>query len=116
MSNRAWDRRRARRRIAVSSVTQVCHYTGVPSGERDALVRLFRRGDRATRLWVNQQIDQAITRQIESTNIPALLLAEGQTIVSMDDQGRLIQRRPDGTRTVLEPRPESADLRRTSMS
>jgi hypothetical protein len=82
-------------------VTFACAHAGLQRSSKNVLVRLFRQGDQEIRLWVNAQINDAITGQIQSSNIPELLLAKGQTVVSMDVWGQLLERRPDGTSSVL---------------
>jgi hypothetical protein len=50
----------------------------------------------------NAELDAAIVARAMALSLGAALLAEGQTIVALDEQGRLVEYRPDGTSTVLD--------------
>jgi len=63
-----------------------------PTGDlTDAEGRLF-----------NAEIDARLTDRLADTDYPAVLAARGVTTVVLDEQGRLVERRPDGTTVVLE--------------
>lgn len=49
------------------------------------------------RLMANAEIDAAIEQAAVTTNYAERLAAEGITTVTMDDDGRLITRHPDGS-------------------
>lgn len=77
----------------------------LPAGPRIALVRAGRLPMSALgareRARLNAALDAAISRRAASTNIGAMLAAEGITIVTMEG-GRLLQHHPDGTSVVLD--------------
>lgn len=49
----------------------------------------------------NALIDAAISAAASEISLGAQLAADGVTTVSMDDEGRLVSHRPDGTTTFL---------------
>lgn len=55
------------------------------------------------RLIVNAELDAAVTVKAAATPLGAAMTAEGVTTVALDDEGRLVEYRPDGTSTVLDP-------------
>lgn len=57
------------------------------------------------RLIVNAELDAAITATAQSTSFGEVLAARGVTIVGLDENGALVEYRPDGTCTVLDPGP-----------
>lgn len=57
---------------------------------------------------VNAELDAAITARAQATPLGAAATAEGVTTVALDDQGRLVEHRPDGTSSLLEPTPVAA--------
>jgi hypothetical protein len=50
---------------------------------------------------VNASLDARIDASAQRACFADLLAAEGVVTVSIDDEGRLVERRPDGTTTVL---------------
>ena len=58
---------------------------------------------REERQIVNAELDAAITTKAQATPLGAAVQADGVTTVALDDQGRLVEYRPDGTTTILEP-------------
>ncbi len=50
---------------------------------------------------VNAELDAAIESHARTASYGDLLAAEGITTVSLDDEGRLIEHRPDGTTTTI---------------
>lgn len=50
---------------------------------------------------VNAEISAAIEARVAGLDLPAELAAEGVTTVALDDEGRLVEYRPDGTSSVL---------------
>jgi hypothetical protein len=51
---------------------------------------------------VNAELDAAITAKALATPLGAAVSADGVTTVALDDEGRLVEYRPDGTSTVLD--------------
>ncbi len=51
---------------------------------------------------VNAELDAAITIKAQSTPLGLAACADGVTTVALDDQGRLVEYRPDGSSTVLD--------------
>ena len=49
----------------------------------------------------NAAIDAAIRAAAESTSLGVEALARGETIVYLDDDGRLVREEPNGTKTLL---------------
>ena len=49
----------------------------------------------------NAEIDAAIAEHLASANYGEVLARQGVTTVALDDQGRLVEYRPDGTSKVL---------------
>lgn len=49
----------------------------------------------------NDAIGQAIARAVEEVQLGDVLAASGITTVALDDAGRMVEYRPDGTTTVL---------------
>lgn len=54
------------------------------------------------RAIVNAELDAAITTTAQSTSFGAVLAARGVTTVALDENGALVEYRPDGTCTVLD--------------
>lgn len=50
----------------------------------------------------NAEIAAAIEEQLAGADYGRLLAARGVTTVALDDEGRIVQYRPDGTSTVLD--------------
>lgn len=50
----------------------------------------------------NAEMDAAITTTAQSTPLGMSAAAEGVTTVALDDQGRLVEYRPDGTTAILD--------------
>jgi dihydroxyacetone kinase len=50
----------------------------------------------------NAEISAAIEEQLAATDYGDLLAARGVTTVALDDAGRIVQYRPDGTSVVLD--------------
>jgi hypothetical protein len=59
------------------------------------------------RLVANAELDASIQAQAESMSFGDRLAAEGVTTVALDDDGALVEYRPDGSSTVLAG-PDSA--------
>lgn len=57
------------------------------------------------RTVVHAELDAAISAKAASTPLGAAVTADGVTTVALDDQGRLVEYRPDGTSTLLDPSP-----------
>jgi hypothetical protein len=70
---------------------QLYRVIGLSNGERD--VRLLALGPGS--------IEATIAAKIASTDIGAELSREGITTVSLDEMGRMIEHRPDGTTSVI---------------
>jgi hypothetical protein len=51
----------------------------------------------------NAEIDASIDETIERTDFGELLASRGITTVSLDEEGNLVEYRPDGSTTVLKP-------------
>ena len=49
----------------------------------------------------NAEIDAAIAEQLAATNYGEALARQGVTTVALDEQGRLVEYRPDGTSRIL---------------
>jgi len=54
---------------------------------------------------VNAELDVAITTKAQTTSFGDVLAAEGVTTVALDENGALVEYRPDGTSTVIDPGP-----------
>ena len=54
---------------------------------------------------VNAELDAAVAVKAQATPLGAAVAADGVTTVALDDEGRLVEYRPDGTSTVLDPTP-----------
>ncbi len=52
---------------------------------------------------LNAELDASIQARAETLSFGDVLAAEGVVTVALDDDGALVEYRPDGTRTVLEP-------------
>ena len=61
----------------------------------------------AERLVVNAELDASIQSRAGSLSFGDALAAEGITTVALDEDGALVEYRPDGSATVLAP-PEPA--------
>jgi len=61
----------------------------------------------AERLVVNAELDASIQSRAGSLSFGDALAAEGMTTVALDEDGALVEYRPDGSATVLAP-PEPA--------
>ena len=61
----------------------------------------------AERLVVNAELDASIQSRAGSLSFGDALAAEGMTTVALDEDGALVEYRPDGSTTVLAP-PEPA--------
>jgi hypothetical protein len=57
----------------------------------------------AERLVVNAELDASIQSRAGSLSFGAVLAAEGMTTVALDEDGALLEYRPDGSATVLAP-------------
>jgi ParD-like antitoxin of type II bacterial toxin-antitoxin system len=53
------------------------------------------------RLVANADVDASIQMQAQSVSFGERLAAEGVTTVALDDEGALVEYRPDGSRVVL---------------
>jgi hypothetical protein len=53
------------------------------------------------RVVANAEINATISTAINGLNIADRMAAGGVTTVVLDDQGRMVQRHPDGTTTIL---------------
>lgn len=53
------------------------------------------------RIVANAELDTSIQAQAESMSFGEHLAGEGVTTVALDDDGALVEYRPDGSRTVL---------------
>jgi ParD-like antitoxin of type II bacterial toxin-antitoxin system len=53
------------------------------------------------RIVANAELDASIQAQAESVSFGEHLAGEGVTTVALDDDGALVEYRPDGSRTVL---------------
>ena len=51
---------------------------------------------------VNAELNAAVTATAQSTPLGRAVSADGVTTVALDDQGRLVEYRPDGTSTILD--------------
>jgi hypothetical protein len=60
---------------------------------------------------VNAELDAAITAKAQSTPLGAAVSTDGVTTVALDDEGRLVEYRPDGTSRVLDPTPVDGAIR-----
>ena len=54
------------------------------------------------RLLLNAELDASIREHTASTSYGDRLLAEGETIVALRDEGTLVEYRPDGSQRMLE--------------
>ncbi len=54
------------------------------------------------RLVANAELDAAVQQDAQSTSYGARLAAEGLTTVALDDDGRLVEYRPDGSHAPVE--------------
>ena len=61
----------------------------------------------AERLVVNAELDASIQSRAGSLSFGDALAAEGMTTVALDEDGALVEYRPDGSTTVVAP-PEPA--------
>jgi hypothetical protein len=61
----------------------------------------------AERLVVNAELDASIQSRAGSLSFGEVLAGEGMTTVALDEDGALLEYRPDGSATVLAP-PEPA--------
>lgn len=52
---------------------------------------------------LNAELDASIQARAEVLSFGDVLASEGIVTVALDDDGALVEYRPDGTRTVLEP-------------
>ena len=52
---------------------------------------------------LNAELDASIQARAEALSFGDVLASEGIVTVALDDDGALVEYRPDGTRTVLEP-------------
>lgn len=57
------------------------------------------------RTVVNAELDARIAEKAQATPLGQVVAARGVTTVALDDHGRLVEHRPDGTSTVLDPAP-----------
>lgn len=53
------------------------------------------------RIVVNAELDAAINEKAQATSLGDAVAARGVTTVALDDEGRLVEYRPDGTSTIL---------------
>ncbi|BBZ04438.1 hypothetical protein MCHIJ_38750 [Mycolicibacterium chitae] len=53
----------------------------------------------------NAEITAALEENLARTDYGQILADRGVTTVALDDDGQIVQYRPDGTTAVLEPRP-----------
>lgn len=49
----------------------------------------------------NEAIDEALAQAVEETHLGDVLAARGITTVALDEVGRMVEYRPDGSTTVL---------------
>ncbi|MCW2838758.1 MAG: hypothetical protein JWR55_241 [Aeromicrobium sp.] len=49
----------------------------------------------------NMALGEALARAVEETHLGAILAARGITTVALDEDGRMVEYRPDGSTTVL---------------
>lgn len=54
------------------------------------------------RLLVNAELDAGVAVKAQSTPLGAAVAADGVTTVALDEQGRLVEYRPDGTSGLLD--------------
>jgi hypothetical protein len=52
----------------------------------------------------NAEIEAAVEEHLATVNYGAVLASEGVTTVALNDDGELVEFRPDGTTAVLSPR------------
>lgn len=57
------------------------------------------------RTVVHAELDARIAEKARSTALGRVVSARGVTTVALDDEGRLVEHRPDGTSMVLDPAP-----------
>jgi hypothetical protein len=57
--------------------------------------------DEAERLAANVELDDSIRTRAESVSFGERLAAEDVTTIALDDEGALIEHRPDGSYVVL---------------
>lgn len=50
----------------------------------------------------NQEIDAAIAERLRSTNFGEILASEGQDVVALDDNGRMVRYNSDGTTVPMD--------------
>ncbi len=60
------------------------------------------------RAVVDAELEVAVTVRAGATDFGDVLAARGVTTVALDDAGALVEYRPDGTSTVLEPAPRDS--------
>lgn len=60
----------------------------------------------------NAEISAAIQENLANVNYGQALSARGITTVALDDDGQLVEQRPDGTAIVLAPQRRAARLRK----
>lgn len=49
----------------------------------------------------NMALGEALARAVEETRLGDILAARGITTVALDEDGRMVENRPDGSSTVL---------------
>ena len=49
----------------------------------------------------NHEIDAAIAERVRTVNFGEILASEGQDVIALDDDGRMVRYSPDGTATPL---------------
>jgi hypothetical protein len=49
----------------------------------------------------NEAIEEALARAVEDAHFGDILAARGITTVALDEDGRMVEYRPDGSTTVL---------------
>lgn len=49
----------------------------------------------------NMALGEALARAVEETHLGDILATRGITTVALDEDGRMVEYRPDGTTTVL---------------
>lgn len=60
---------------------------------------------------VNAELDATITARAQAMPLGTAVSADGVTTVALDDEGRLVEYRPDGTSTILDVVPVDGAVR-----
>lgn len=56
---------------------------------------------RARRVAENEALSESIARAVDEAHFGHMLAARGITTVALDEDGRMVEYRPDGSTTVL---------------